>query len=40
MPDDGQTLYFGCADLTTGMVRIMYSIKQANGSWGMATPVD
>lgn len=40
MPDDGQTLYFACADLTTGMVRIMYSLKQANGSWGMATPVD
>jgi hypothetical protein len=40
MPDDGQTLYFACADLPTGMVRIMYSIKQADGSWGMATPVD
>lgn len=40
MPDDGQTLYFACADLTTGMVRIMYSSKQTDGSWGMATPVD
>jgi hypothetical protein len=40
LPDDGQTLYFGCGDLTTGMVKIMYSTKQLNGSWGTATPVD
>lgn len=40
MPDDGQTLYFACGDLATGRVRIMYSRKQNNGSWGTATPVD
>lgn len=40
MPDDGQRLYFACGDLTTGRVRIMYSLKQPNGSWGAATPVD
>lgn len=40
MPDDGQSLYFGCGDLTTGRVRIMYSLKQSDGSWGAATPVD
>jgi len=40
MTDDGQYLYFGCGDLTTGMVRIMYSVKQLDGSWGQATPVD
>jgi hypothetical protein len=38
--DDGQYLYFGCGDLTTGRVKIMYSIKQPGGSWGQATPVD
>jgi hypothetical protein len=40
LPDDGQTLYFACGNLTTGMIRIMYSVKQTNGSWGPATPVD
>jgi hypothetical protein len=40
LPDDGQTVYFGCGDAATGMVRIMYSVKQPNGSWGTATPVD
>ncbi len=40
MTDDGQYVYFGCGDLTTGMVSIMYSIKQQDGSWGQATPVD
>lgn len=40
MPDDGQTLYFACGDLTTGRVRIMYSQRQAGGGWGAATPVD
>lgn len=40
MPDDGQTLYFACGHLATGRVRIMYSRKQNNGSWGTATPVD
>ena len=28
MTDDGQYLYFGCGDLTTGRVKIMYSVKQ------------
>lgn len=40
MPDDGQTLYYGCGNLTTGRVSIMYSVKQSDGSWGQATPVD
>jgi len=40
VPDDGQTLYFGCGNLTTGRVQIMYTTKQVNGSWGPATPVD
>ena len=40
MPDDGQSLYFACGDLTTGMVRIMYSLRQMDGSWGQASPVD
>jgi hypothetical protein len=40
MPDDGQSLYFACADLTTYKVKIMYSTKQSDGSWGPATPVD
>jgi hypothetical protein len=40
MTDDGQYLYFACGDLTTGMVRIMYSVKQQNGNWGQAIPVD
>lgn len=40
MPDDGQTLYFGCGSISTGRVTIMYSIKQNDGSWGTATPVD
>lgn len=40
MPDDGQTMYFGCGNATTGRVNIMYSEKQANGSWGTAKPVD
>ncbi|MET0336035.1 MAG: hypothetical protein ABW190_17360 [Rhizobacter sp.] len=40
MPDDGQRMYFGCGSFTTGRVSIMYSVKQPNGSWGTATPVD
>lgn len=40
LPDDGQTLYFGCFDLVTGILKIMYSTKQQGGSWGIATPVD
>ena len=38
--DDGQYLYFGCGDPATGRVKIMYSVKQLDGSWGTATPVD
>jgi hypothetical protein len=38
--DDGQSMYFGCGDLTTGRVSIMYSVKQQDGSWGAAIPVD
>jgi len=37
--DDGQRMYFGCGDLATGRVKIMYSLKQVSG-WGTATPVD
>ena len=40
MPDDGQTMYFGCGDTATGRVSIMYSEKQLNGTWGTAKPVD
>lgn len=40
MPDDGKTIYFGCGDVVTGRVSIMYSEKQSDGSWGTAKPVD
>jgi hypothetical protein len=40
IPDDGQRMYFGCGDLTTGRVSIMYAVKQQDGSWGTAIPVD
>ncbi len=40
MPDSGTVMYFGCGDFRTGRVRIMYSVKQPNGQWGTATPVD
>ena len=40
MPDDGKTIFFACADATTYVVKIMYSLKQADGTWGTATPVD
>lgn len=40
MPDDLQTMYFGCGSFTTGRVSIMYSKKNSNGTWGAATPVD
>lgn len=40
MPDDGQTAYFGCGNTTTGHIQIMYSLKQSDGSWGPAIPVD
>jgi hypothetical protein len=38
--DDGQLMVFACGDPATGRVKIMYSNKQANGSWGSAIPVD
>jgi hypothetical protein len=37
--DDGQRMYFACADPALGRIKIMYSTTQ-NGSWGAATPVD
>jgi Tol biopolymer transport system component len=37
--DDGQLMYFGCGDPTTGRVKIMFSRRQPGG-WGAATPVD
>jgi WD40-like Beta Propeller Repeat len=40
MPDDRQTMFFGCGTFATGRVKIMYSPRQANGSWGTAVPVD
>jgi hypothetical protein len=40
MPDDGQTIYFGCGSNSTGRVKIMYSQKQSNGTWGPAVPID
>ncbi len=40
MPEDGQTMYFGCGNPTTGRVHIMYSRKKPNGTWGPAIPVD
>lgn len=40
LPDNGQTLYFGCGNFGTGRVSIMYSLRQPNGQWGPATPVD
>ena len=38
--DDGNSLYFACFDQPSAKLRIMYSLKQADGSWGTATPVD
>ncbi len=40
IPDDGQIMYFGCVDAAITQVQIMFSKKQANGSWGTATPID
>ncbi len=37
--DDGQRMYFGCGDLVTGRVKIMYANRQGS-AWGSATPVD
>lgn len=40
MPDDRQTMFFACGTVSTGRVKIMYSQRQPNGSWGTAIPVD
>jgi hypothetical protein len=40
MPDDGLTIYFGCVDASITKITIMFSVKQSDGSWGLATPVD
>lgn len=40
MPNDMQTMYFGCGNPTTGRVQIMYSRKNSNGTWGPAVLVD
>jgi hypothetical protein len=40
LPDDGNTIYFACVDQAITKIAIMYSVKQPNGSWGPATPVD
>jgi hypothetical protein len=40
LPDDGNTIYFACVDQAVTKIAIMYSVKQSNGSWGPATPVD
>jgi hypothetical protein len=38
--DDGRTMYFACRVPETGGIKIMYSIKQESGSWGVAALVD
>jgi Tol biopolymer transport system component len=38
--DDGQRMYFACRVPETGRMKIMYSIKQDSGSWGVAHLVD
>ncbi len=40
IPDDGNSMYFACGNTTTFRVKIMYSVKQADGSWGPAIAVD
>jgi hypothetical protein len=40
MPDGGQTIYFACVDQGITKITIMYSVKQTDGSWGAAIPVD
>jgi hypothetical protein len=39
-PDDLQTMFFACGDTTTFKVKIMYSKKQPDQSWGPATAID
>jgi hypothetical protein len=38
--DDGLRMYFACRVPETGGIKIMYSIKQDSGSWGVAALVD
>jgi hypothetical protein len=38
--DDGQSMYFACRVPETGRMKIMYSIKQDGGGWGVAHLVD
>jgi hypothetical protein len=40
MPDSGDVMYFACGNTSTFRVKIMYSGKQPNGTWGPATPID
>jgi hypothetical protein len=35
-----ESLYFACRVPETGGMKIMYSIKQDNGTWGVAAFVD
>jgi hypothetical protein len=38
--DDGQRMYFACRVPETGRMKIMFSVKQDSGSWGVAHLVD
>jgi len=38
--NDGQRMVFACRVPETGRIKIMYSIKQADGTWGVAAFVD
>src|SRR5438552_9735825 len=38
--DDGQIMYFACRVPETGRMKIMYSVKQISGDWGVAHLVD
>jgi hypothetical protein len=37
---DGQQLYFACRVPETGRIKIMHSVKQEDGSWGVAALLD
>jgi hypothetical protein len=38
--DDGLQMVFACRVPETGRIKIMYSIKQEDGTWGVAAFVD
>jgi hypothetical protein len=38
--DDGQIMYFACRVPETGRMKIMFSVKQDSGTWGVAHLVD